>query len=739
MVIRLVFHGTILISMPIISFILGHILRELLFKVRSENKIILNDKRKIDLFILAFGIVCLYKTANLFIWMFMLDIPMLILGFCTNISFKLQRSEKKLESNRIIWGIDILLLSFVMLLCLKPVYKLNWSDSAVLESNRIIFLYLLVLAWLMSYLLITFFDMNAKVDRAILYSMVFLLFLIMVMKLLWKYSYSNSVRISVLDLFSDQVILFNIGILFIISLLFYTLLGKGWGTILNILFYLFLFVSNFLKIRYHATIFTWFDLLQIKELLLIGREFLKPSVVFTIIIFIAILIGLIIKFGGKLKQFLHPQIMIISSLTLLILLGSIYNRISTGQYGYLDIYKRTWENEVVNVRFNGLIVNLIFNFNALQEIIMDEPEDYGLDTANDLLAQFQDMEPYNDGTEINPDVILILGESLFDLDGVEGLSFDVDIDETIDAYSTSAMLSPRYGGYTSAMEFEALTGLTLAFMPPSLTPFTTYFNNPADEFPCIVREFKESGYVTKAIHPDLPDFYNRTIVYRNMGFDEYQAINSFTKTEENTTLNGWILDDELGNHIINELEKTEQPQFIYAATMEEHYVNTEKYEEPLVHAASDQLNESDLNTLSQQATSYYHTDQMIKKLVDYMDNTDRPTLLYVFGDHLPPLEALSQLGYIDDLENKYRTTLVMYSNYKNISMGVPDITPNQIATQILMDAVIDYHSYFDYIYSLREKYPVIHQEFTDVINNEDMDIYKFIQYDILFGERYLYN
>lgn len=739
MIIRLFFYGVFLISMPIISFILGQTVHKLFFKAKQGRKISLKNTWKIELFILAFCIICLYQTTNLFLALIILNFPMLILGIGTDISLKLQRNKIASWSCRIVWGIDVLLIGFIFLLCLMPVYRLTWTNPIVLENNRISFIYLIVLSWIMAYLFLTFFDRNMKVNIVVFFSAVLLLVLAVVMKLLWRYSYSNTVKISLLNLLSDQVILLNIGLLFIISALFFTILGKGGGTILNIMLYLFLFLSNFLKIRYHATVFTWFDLLQMKELLLIGREFLKPSIIIIIAIAIIVLTGLIIKLRRKLKQFLQPHILIVSSLLLFILLTNIYDRISDGKYDYLDIYKRTWENEVVNVRFNGIIVNMVLNFNALQEIIMDEPENYGQDSANKLLTQFQNIKEHSDGSVITPDVILILGESLFDLDGIEELVFDVDIDKTIDAYSNSAMLSPRYGGYTSAMEFEVLTGLSLAFMPPSLTPFTTYFNNPDDEFPSIIWEFKRNGYVTKAIHPDLPDFYNRTTVYKNMGFDEYQAINSFTKTEQNTTLNGWITDDELGNRIIDELRKSDQPQFVYAATMEEHYVNTEKYHEPLVHVTSEQLNDVDLDILSQQATSYYHTDQMIKKIVDYMNSTERPTLLYVFGDHLPPLEALTQLGYIDDLENKYTTTFVMYSNYKNVTVGVPYITPNQIAIQILRDANIKHHSYFDYIYQLREKYPVIHQEFTDIIDNGDLDIYMFIQYDILFGNRYLCN
>ena len=65
------------------------------------------------------------------------------------------------------------------------------------------------------------------------------------------------------------------------------------------------------------------------------------------------------------------------------------------------------------------------------------------------------------------------------------------------------------------------------------------------------------------------------------------------------------------------------------------------------------------------------------------------------------------------------------------------MTPNQIAPQILRDAEIEYSSYFDYIYSLREKYPVIQKEFGIDPQQEEIKTYELIQYDLLFGEKYL--
>jgi len=101
------------------------------------------------------------------------------------------------------------------------------------------------------------------------------------------------------------------------------------------------------------------------------------------------------------------------------------------------------------------------------------------------------------------------------------------------------------------------------------------------------------------------------------------------------------------------------------------------------------------------------------------------------------VDGLGQLGYLNEPETKYKTSLLMYSNYKDISAGTEWITPNQLAAQMVTDAQITHDTYFDYLLELRKTYPVVHPEFVQVEGNAELDTYRFIQYDLLFGERYL--
>lgn len=540
---------------------------------------------------------------------------------------------------------------------------------------------------------------------------------------------------SIISFFSNPIHILNLYFLLFILMCFWGLFGCGLGLFLSIITVAFLFFSNFLKLKYHDTFFSWFDLFQIKEMFLIGREFLSSKMLVLVIIFFTVLIFSLVKYRKWFSIFrpvLSPFIAFSSMLSLVSLLYMLFH----GSFQTLDIYSRTWENEKVNVQYNGLVINQILNLQNIKDAIIKKPENYTLDYTLKLKNEFKALNTMP-LSQKKPDVILILAESYFDLDSVDGISLSQEVGSTMRQYSPAKLLSPRFGGYTSAIEFEALTGLSLAFFPNSLTPYTTYFNNPEVEFPSIVQEFGNNGYITKAMHPDLPAFYNRTIAYPALGFQEYLALSDFERTKENTTENGWLKNEAFGDRILQELESENTPQFIFAMTMEEHYVTLEKYPETEVKLQSSGISEKDRKELEQQAQSYLNTNRMIKKIIDYMDNTDQPTLLYVFGDHLPPIDALGVLGYTEDLYKKYTTGLAMYSNYKEIVVEPEYITPNQIATQILYDSGIPHNSYFDYLYTLREGYPVIHKEFINVDGNPDLDLYRFIQYDIMFGNRWL--
>jgi phosphoglycerol transferase MdoB-like AlkP superfamily enzyme len=332
---------------------------------------------------------------------------------------------------------------------------------------------------------------------------------------------------------------------------------------------------------------------------------------------------------------------------------------------------------------------------------------------------------------------MIMAESLFDIENIEELTFNQEIEPTLRQFKKGTLISPRYGGYTSAVEYEALTGLSLAFYPSGLVPYTTYFNQMDKRIPSVAAEFNDNGYVTYAIHPNDKTFYNRDIAYQELGFDTFLDKTAFTLTDDNMVAGEFLKDMPIAEKIEDLIEEHEEPVFAFAVTIAGHYMGNDRYKQTNVKVSCDLLNESERHEIEQAATAYQETDQMLQSLIEYVQASEEPTLVYIFGDHLPPLPEFSKLDYLNNAYQKYGTCLAAYSNFMEIEM--PEyITPNQLAAQLMRDSGINHSSYYDYIYSLREKYPVIHSEFCTVKGNPDMDMYRMIQYDIMFGNHWFY-
>jgi hypothetical protein len=88
----------------------------------------------------------------------------------------------------------------------------------------------------------------------------------------------------------------------------------------------------------------------------------------------------------------------------------------------------------------------------------------------------------------------------------------------------------------------------------------------------------------------------------------------------------------------------------------------------------------------------------------------------------------------------YETPIITWSNYKKMNKLPVPISPNQLAVEILRDSGIKYPNYFNYLLRLREKYPFLNRSLVDkneLMNDEIINNYYMIQYDIMFGNQYI--
>ena len=146
----------------------------------------------------------------------------------------------------------------------------------------------------------------------------------------------------------------------------------------------------------------------------------------------------------------------------------------------------------------GVIAGFLTN---IQNLEVDEPEDYSEETVNALVEQSysQDLAPVfegsyaqgGDGQVTQPNIIFIMDESFWDVQELEeyGVVFDQPVTPNLHRLmETSAYgkaYSPSFGGGTCDVEFEALTGFSVEFLPSGCKPFQQHVTHPMFSLPWV--------------------------------------------------------------------------------------------------------------------------------------------------------------------------------------------------------------------------------------------------------------
>lgn len=388
------------------------------------------------------------------------------------------------------------------------------------------------------------------------------------------------------------------------------------------------------------------------------------------------------------------------------------------------------------INATGFAVYTLLEFSDNRKIAA--PKGY----SSDIVTTIENFKYTTTESNVKPTVILILAESLFEVESIEDVTFNMKLTSNIAPYKVADTISPSYGGRTAAAEFEALTGLSNLFVDGDAMVYTDYLSRNGAHTGGLAKEFKANGYSAYAVHANTASYYSRDIVYENMGFDQFIYKDKFELSEEDILEDSSTKDAAFVDEILKLLEGNDEPMFIFGASIEGHspYMrnsDSSKYKQLDVVASSDKYDDVVLTELSSYAQTVYNFDQQMGCLFDYFEENNRSVLIYIFGDHLPAIEINEQNGYLDDKWLKYRTPLYVYSNYCETSIEEDAISTSQIAPEILRKAGISHSAYFDYIYQLRETYPITQKEFVEDITSEQLNLYNQIQWDLLHGERYL--
>ena len=204
-----------------------------------------------------------------------------------------------------------------------------------------------------------------------------------------------------------------------------------------------------------------------------------------------------------------------------------------------------------------------------------------------------------------------------------------------------------------------------------------------------------------------------------------------------------------------------EPLFIWGVTMQNHTpYSVANYTDELEIQVSDGIvSEKAKDTLTAYVNGLNNSDKAIQKLIDYLEKNETPTILVFFGDHLPSLyDAYLDSGFIhtrdttkwnsEEMLKLHTVPFFIYDNYKyKQEYSNDEIVGNVFLGNYLCNYIgLEKSMYFKYLdmlnfNAIRDRlfvdknmnaFEKVTDEYKEIIND-----HKILQYDILYGEKYI--
>ncbi len=368
----------------------------------------------------------------------------------------------------------------------------------------------------------------------------------------------------------------------------------------------------------------------------------------------------------------------------------------------LDITVRAW-SPLKDYRMEGFIPAFI---SGAQSIVPTQPWGYWRPNIPSLMEGY--AQQYDEGIgsttrrraaerqfeQVQPSVIVIMNETFCDLSIFDELHADYpgprfyrSID---DALYKGTLYVSAYGGGTCNTEFEFLTSNSMNFIGASVYPYMTY---NLDGVASISQHFADLGYDTWAMHPNLATNWNRNIIYPELGFGTFLSLDDFSQSRR---FRGLVSDWGTYETILDILESSDNPQFVFDVTMQNHssyttglvpeWQRTDYDPSDVGDSLNDELNEY-LACIEQ-------SDIALNYLLTSLQRIDRPVVVVFFGDHQPYFTGTYNNDFFPDEGNLehtmrlWRTDYLVWANYD--VAGASELDHGQdISVNFLGPAVLD--------------------------------------------------
>lgn len=353
---------------------------------------------------------------------------------------------------------------------------------------------------------------------------------------------------------------------------------------------------------------------------------------------------------------------------------------------------------------------------------IDKPDEYSEGKVKKILSSLRDG---GGTTPITPNIIMVQLESFFDVKYLEDTSFEEDPIPTFTSlkenYTSGFLTVPSVGAGTANTEFEVLSEMSLDFFGMGEYPYKTILQEESCESMCTI--LKELGYKCGAIHNNTGTFYDRNDVYAQLGFDTFDCLEYMQNVEYNPI--GWAKDMCLVNEIVKTLDSDEGRNFVFTISVQGHGKYQRGAEEENIEGIdTEAFDDED----TEAAFEYYvsqisEMDDFITALVDTLSERGEPTVLVLYGDHLPNFDIGAE-----ELENGdiFQTEYVMWDNI-GLNEEDEDLSAYQLSSKLLGMLDIDN--------GILTK---LHQQRYELDNGDYLPYLEILEYDMLYGSHFCY-
>ena len=543
--------------------------------------------------------------------------------------------------------------------------------------------------------------------------------------------------------------LFNSAIIYVSLLFVYLMRRRTVGRIFISSFWLLLGIVNGCVLASRVTPFGYTDLKCVGDLLTMqdSKYFTLTQEIIIICSLLALFVFLVVlffkgpKFAGKI-HYIRSSFVCAGSIALLVftrtvaqdfdLLAGYFSNIAEGytDYGFLYGFSSS-------VFDRGMNKPSDYSENTILAIKDDVASKLDKITKIDVADSQNVASDAGDRTEEpkQPNIICILLESFIDPDEINFLQCSDDPIPTFhkltDNYTSGYLTVPVVGAGTANTEFEILTGMSLQYFGTGEYPYKTILKQTNCE--SIASDLSDLGYGTHVVHNNGGNFYSRANAFSQMGFDTFTS-KEMMNISEYTPLGSWPTDDILVSETLKALDDTpDQSDFVYTITVQGHgaYPTEKVIADPEITVTGSGSRETD-NQWEYYVNQIHEVDKFIKKLTDSLARRDEDTLVVMFGDHLPTMSLTDEDMKSNDI---FKTRYATWNNF-GLKKEDADLTSYQLLSYITNQ--MDIHD--GTIFSYHQAYQA---DASDNAGRDETSIYmdglENLQYDILYGEKYIYD